>query len=158
MSILELTMGIGAAMVIALSGLIQINVQSEVFRQQRNMAFYVNEAPRVSRAIQSLVSRGTDLTVHASKQGGAGKETGSAVRIRAINPVTGAKVDSWVAYNPTYEAVEYVNSKGNSWYLGTKISKMDFTLNPDGTLTLYLQHTGEEAERGPAIEVVLERR
>lgn len=158
MSIIELALGIGSAIALALSGMIQINIQAQVFQQQSDMAFYVNEAPRIARAVQSLVGRATDLTVYSARSG-APALTGSAIKAGMIDPVTGAKVYCWIDYNAGYNAIEYVNANNASWYMGHNIdSGTTFTLNDDGTITMLLKHVGAGNNNGPAIEMVLERR
>ena len=154
-----MTLAFAMSLELATAGLVEVNVQGAVLQQERIMAFYVNEGPRITRALQQLVTGGSDVTV-CDTMGGGGATTGDALKVSTINPSTRQKTDTWVGYNSQYQALEYRNASGNSWYLGSHIASAQFTMNPDGTVTVYIQQTSlaGSTNTGAGIESVLERR
>jgi hypothetical protein len=159
MTLVEITLALGVGIGISMAGLEQANLQEKTVTNFRDISFYTTMAPQISRQAQTLITHASELWVAASVGSATAVTTGNTLYFTAYDPVTKLQGTAYLTYNSNYECLEYHNVNGNSWYIGHNLGTVDFTLNPDGTITMYVEYCRDKTiKQRPGVEMILERR
>ena len=149
-------LGLAAAIAIAFTGLVEMSVQGAAEQQQQSAEFFVYGMPRLARATQKLLSQSQSVVVYDA-QGGSPSASGPVLQATMNDPASGQTVDTWLCYDATKKSLQYINGAGNTWYLGGgEIGALTFTMNDDGTVTMFVQ-SSKGIGYHPGMEVVLNR-
>lgn len=141
MTLIEVTLALGLTLAIVYVATVQLRVQEEVWWQLRRMEFYTREMPRMARALHTLSMQGQTFYVTSDQTTMNGVPEGKAIvvmvrdRDEAVAPSP-----NLIFFDEVSHKIKYRNTNGDIWYLAQNVKKCIFSMNPDATVTVFVDN------------------
>lgn len=155
MTLLEICVAIGVAIILSFTGLIMTNNQTQLLREQAKLEAYTNQLPAIRATLSKTASRATRARVFTSSDAartttdsGITLTNGAALRMNfndGPNTPANAPWQATLEYRAAVKQLIYRNQDGAEWIVASHLDSVTFAIS-GGALLLTMSRSGRSAD------------